>query len=344
MQFLYALTLAVAALFFGPSAHAGYAQLKPPPGWSQGLSAAVPGQVGTFAFGPAANYSSFKGSTVLTNAALNVAGQYVTVPVSMRLAANAATVAAEYSFGNPYLFAAALAVPIAYSWFQSQDVEVKNGVWIKRTWKPCTTACVEYTINSNPERYASSPMGAAQLYASTVSDSSTSGDTTTTTKLAAISCSSTNLTCTFKQTQTTTSPSGSSTSTNEPTVGYSQRTKTKGDEILTPLTKPQFHEIMDPLPLPQGFPKEVPSAPLPYEIPVLNPNPANIPETYPTPATPAKRPLWVPTGDPAPASPATSPQTWTQPGQNHPITHKSAIVKLPGITGTLNEDGNLLHA
>ena len=31
-------------------------------------------------------------------------------------------------------------------------------------------------------------------------------------------------------------------------------------------------------------------------------------------------------------------------GYGHPITHKSPIVELPGITGTLNEDGNLLHA
>ena len=30
--------------------------------------------------------------------------------------------------------------------------------------------------------------------------------------------------------------------------------------------------------------------------------------------------------------------------QTHPITHKSPIVELAGITGTLNEDGNLLHA
>ena len=33
-----------------------------------------------------------------------------------------------------------------------------------------------------------------------------------------------------------------------------------------------------------------------------------------------------------------------RPHLSHPITHKSPIVELPGITGTLDEDGNLLHA
>ena len=307
----YLLALSILASSF-PS-HAAYANLVPPPGWSQGLNAATATVGSTFKYASASTATTLLLGRIGAKAAVTVAGQNVVVPVGFKLAANAASIAAEYSFGNPQLFVGLMLASAVYAAYKAQDVEVKNGVWIKRTWKPCTTACVEYTMNTNPERYASSPMGAAQLYASSESISTTSGDTTSTVKLTANSCSSTNLTCTFTQTSTTTSPGGTSSSTNQPTVGYSQRTKTKGDEILTPLTKPQFHEIMDPLPLPAEAPKELPQVPFPIEAPYIFPDPAIVANPS---GNPVSRPVWVPTGQPVKNPSVTGqPDTWTQPGQ-----------------------------
>jgi hypothetical protein len=298
--------LSFGLLFSGVPSYAAYAQLKPPPGWSQGLNAAVPGQIGTFAFGPAANYSSFKGSTVLTNAALNVAGQYVVVPVSMRLAANAATVAAEYSFGNPLLFAGILA-GTAYLHYKQQGFELLNGKWVKKVYSiDCPNGtCYEFSYDGITWGTFSSACSAGQA-----ARVPTNPDYSITWSgpVAPNTCAGT-LYRTASDGQ----------KMDEGPADFGVQTRPTGEtasEYVRPVDKPEFVEKMKTLPLPVDFPKAIPDAPLPYEKPVINPNPSNIPTTNPTPSTPAARPIWVPTGDPVPASPATSPQTWTQPGKN----------------------------
>ena len=78
-------------------AHAGYAQLAPPVGWSPGGALAGPGgsvNVPT----AAANGGSYATGTVRTNPALNVGGRAVAVPAAQRMAVNAGRVAAAAAF------------------------------------------------------------------------------------------------------------------------------------------------------------------------------------------------------------------------------------------------------
>jgi len=71
-------------------AYAGYAQVAPPPGWSAGAG----GAGGLFNGVAAGNSAQFLESTVRTNAALNVGGRAVSVPATLRFAANAPRIAA----------------------------------------------------------------------------------------------------------------------------------------------------------------------------------------------------------------------------------------------------------
>jgi len=102
--------LLVALCFASLSVQAGYAQLQPPSGWSQG------GTAGN-TFKVAANEAGWLvNGTVRTNAALNIGGRAIVVPAALRLAANAPTIAAAAMFGNPWTAALLLLAPIAVSW------------------------------------------------------------------------------------------------------------------------------------------------------------------------------------------------------------------------------------
>lgn len=285
---------------------AGYAQLKPPPGWSQGMGAAVPGQAGVFAFGVAANASSFKGSTVLTNAALNVAGQLVTIPVSMRVAANAATVAAEWSFGNPYLFAAALAAPYAYNWFKENGLEVKDGIWKWKDPATCMTGCLEYQVASAGWFPSKSGACAAWVSAYTAGFYTGPGGAVYTPNVDGNTC------------QIMRRPVYADGTYGQPIVSGSNpigsRTRPPDPEVWTPATPEKFKEIMAPKPLPNGVPQELPGVPWPVQKPVINPDPAIDPLPEPSPAA-VPRPLWIPLGDPVKQpSVEGQPDTWIQPG------------------------------
>lgn len=90
-----ALTLAL-FLSLGTSAHAGYAQAKPPSGWSpSGFT------------GPAANNPSYYPGGVRTTASINVGGKAVTMPANLRFSANAPRFAGAVLFANPYIRGAA---------------------------------------------------------------------------------------------------------------------------------------------------------------------------------------------------------------------------------------------
>lgn len=85
-----------------PAAFAGYAQASPPSGWSSGG-----GPGGSFTGTKAANGSAFLGGSVSSNASLNVGGRAVSMPATMRFAANAPRIAATAIMLNPYLRGAA---------------------------------------------------------------------------------------------------------------------------------------------------------------------------------------------------------------------------------------------
>ncbi len=83
-------------------AHAGYAQATPPAGWSAGGGAG-----GAFTGTKAANGATFLSGSVSTNASLNVGGRAVSMPATMRFAANAPRVAATAIMLHPGIRTAA---------------------------------------------------------------------------------------------------------------------------------------------------------------------------------------------------------------------------------------------
>lgn len=83
-------------------AHAGYAQATPPVGWSAGGGAG-----GSFTGTKAANGATFLSGSVSTNASLNVGGRAVSMPATMRFAANAPRVAAAAIMLHPGIRTAA---------------------------------------------------------------------------------------------------------------------------------------------------------------------------------------------------------------------------------------------
>lgn len=93
---------AVAALGSVQVAHAGYAQVTPPAGWAAGGGAG-----GSFVGTKAANTATFLSGNVTTNASLNVGGRAVTVPATMRFAANAPRIAASAVMLHPGIRTAA---------------------------------------------------------------------------------------------------------------------------------------------------------------------------------------------------------------------------------------------
>lgn len=87
------------------SAFAGYAQATPPAGWSPGGGAG-----GSFTGTKAANAATFLSGSVSTNASLNVGGRAVSMPATMRFAANAPRVAAAAIMLHPGIrYAASIA-------------------------------------------------------------------------------------------------------------------------------------------------------------------------------------------------------------------------------------------
>ena len=93
---------AVAALGSVQVAHAGYAQVTPPAGWAAGGGAG-----GSFVGTKAANTATFLSGNVTTNASLNVGGRAVTMPATMRFAANAPRIAASAVMLHPGIRTAA---------------------------------------------------------------------------------------------------------------------------------------------------------------------------------------------------------------------------------------------
>lgn len=100
-------------------AHAGYAQLVPPPGITS------VGNVTTVAVGTASNGARYAGGHVIANASLQVGARAVVVPVGYRVAANAAVFAVTKL--NPYVAGLSLlaaAVPFVVDWLSGSGDEL----------------------------------------------------------------------------------------------------------------------------------------------------------------------------------------------------------------------------
>ncbi len=113
------LSLILAAAFFSTPVFAGYAQLAPPAGYA----VSSVGSVARIAVGTAANAPVVSGGYVMASASLNLGARSVTVPVALRIAANAPLFAATKL--NPYTAALSLAVqayPYVIDWL-SRDTQ-----------------------------------------------------------------------------------------------------------------------------------------------------------------------------------------------------------------------------
>lgn len=277
-------------------AHAGYAELAPPQGFSN---------AGGFRFATSANDTWF-GRVVHQPNALRVPvpGSAVTMPASYRLASNAPRIAAGIIFANPAIRTAA---GIA-AWLLAGSL-----VWdaAEQAWKQLTEieegTGKEYQA-VNTTQWFTSPTAACYHYISV----RTSGSSE-----RSMQGILPNGNCKVGYVKT-------------PESGYEEVQIITRDVVMTgscpqgwtqtpagcvspALNQPQFEEALDPKPMPDTVPQELPQpAPLPVEQPYINPEPG---------PNPAQRPLFVPTGDPvrnpnydpsAPPSPTNQP--WIQPG------------------------------
>jgi len=264
----------ILALFLGSSsAFAGYAQLVPPVGWSQGGSAAS-----TFNFSRvAANDATFLLNTVRTNAALNVGGRAVSVPVAMRLAANAPQIAATVAYLNPALLLIGTAAA-AYAFYKLNEHEILDGRWVKVN----RSGDYEYSVSGTV--WSGSVEGACGQYVAAY-NALQNGETA--------SASASGQSCSGKFV----GPWG---------VNYFNVSVQKRAGLpklnYEPVTQVEFERKFSPIPLPDTFPPAFPE-PLPVESPVINPTPG---------ANPTPQPLRVPQGEPQPV-PNSDPRQWRSP-------------------------------
>lgn len=286
----------------GTFAHAGYAQLADPVGFSGGP--------GDWKFAPAANDQSF-GRVVHQPNGLKVPvpGKVVTMPASYRFAANAPRFAAGLVFILPQV---RTAVNIA-AWLLAAKL-----VWdeASKSWKQTQEAqdATGTEFNDQYNQWFASPTEACKSYAG----KKTSQDGDGMYKWEFMSANSTGL-CKVNHTrldnnqQTTVQfnmQTRPSTTPGECPVGW---TATPAGCLSPALTQPQFEDALSPKPMPERVPFELPyPSPLPVDPPWINPAPGPNPE---------HRPRFVPTGDPVQnpnydpnAQPSPENQPWHQPG------------------------------
>ncbi len=310
---------AVIAVFLAlsGSVHAGYTQLTPPDGWTNGSTGG--NSVGTLRYGKeAANVGQWTGRTVVTDSSLNVGGRAVKVPAALRLASNAPRFAAGVLFGNPLLRlglwgAAFLAAEFIWdeasqTWRKVQDAQlpVDGRYWQSSygsgslPWRNSPDeACVDgidfYNANSATQRY-------------TFTRSSGTGQ---------------NRDCWGNREALI---SGEWKDFGESILGYARSKVATGEACpagwtetpagcLSPaVTQPEFVDEVGNNLMPDKLPQEWPELPWPFELPKINPGPS--PDFNP-------RPFFVPQGDPVPnpnydpnAEPSPENLPYVRPGLN----------------------------
>lgn len=301
MRYLITLFLLVVAL---PS-FAGYTQLKPPAAWVP--PASVGATAGFRGGATAANDATIKGSTVLTNAALNVGGQAITVPVGLRIAANAGAVAATFAFGNPYLFAGIAVGSALYNWYANKGYTTDGSSWLVEQPRTCTpTYCTEFRA----------AYGA--IAGSWTGTSLTAGQSL----VDALNATNGSMEYRLRIENGYRFLDARERNGLYPWQDkYDQYAQSTRDAPVTPggrvpADKTKFIGDLSPLPVPDDLPALAPGVNFPVESPVVNPDPAVAPAPAPAPVQ-QPIPLWIPTGEPVKnpnPAPATNPDTWTQPG------------------------------
>lgn len=278
--------LLIVSLLLAPiGAIAGYASLSPPSGYSGSGTARSYARA-------AANESTIAGNTVRTNASLSVGGRSVTMPVSMRYAANASRVAARFAFANPALMIVAGAVE-AYQYYQDGGFELDGDTWKKKVATPGTMYRVNGTI------WYVSESAACSAFIRGLNDAMSD-----TTGIYWEQGSSPGLCGYGGETYGWLNGVRVRTTPMTPaTAGYVTKTDLVFNPEKYPVATPQeFEDGMAPLPFPDSLP-DIIKVPLPVEEPVVNPSNEPVPRP---------QPMRVPMGDPQPV-PSTIPEQYRTP-------------------------------
>lgn len=281
----------------GASAHAGYAQLAPPPGFS--------GTPGGWKYAPAANDQSF-GRVVYQPNGLKVPvpGATTTMPASYRWAANAPRVAAKALYLVPQV---RTAVNIAL-WLAAAGIvwDAVNNRWTKPGNGQQSTG-LEYSF-SDALGWHGSLDSACQSLKSVFTNPRTTfvAENEKCTRLydgqydyAKYDIRTRGSTC--------------------PIGWYVTPAGCLQHPPGTPITEEEFLDRLAPKPMPERVPFELPyPTPLPIEHPSPFINPAPGPD-------PAHRPRFVPSGDPVP-NPNYDPQAQPSP-ENEPYIQPGTRIK-----------------
>lgn len=279
------------------AAHAGYAQLTPPPGFGGGGAGPF-----TFAASAAANQETF--GRVIHQAAgptTNVGGQLVRMSASYRFAANAPLYAARAIFLNPYV---AAGVGIA-AWLAAS----------KLSWDSASKQWVKapdgdgYEYSSADNLWYSSAQAAC---AAGLAYQQAQGRMHK--QIVADGVDMVQNRCIYRW---------SYGGTYAGQGAFIKRAVPPGQS--TPVTQAQFESILNPAnqvgwPMPSTVPLELPpGTALPVEQPFINPAPGE---------SPAHRPMFVPSGNPVP-NPNFNPELAPGPGNQPFIQPGVRIVPTP---------------
>ena len=289
--------LIAAAAFSALSAHAGYAQLAPPAGFSTSN--------GAFSYAAAANDRVF-GRVIHQAGALtaNVGGQAVKMPAAYRLAANAPRVAAAVIYLHPgvrtaagiaaWLGASALVYNATKGLWElpQADAQQSTGVLYRtagrKTWYTTRQAACQaaHVLSYSADTYMRSPGAVYEtdpLCKWYIMYKSNSGATPIKSYFE-----------TYYETKSDSCPAGT----------YSTPAGCSPVPPPRVLTQEEFENEITKNPMPSTVPKELPyPSPLPVEQPWINPSPGENPQS---------QPYRVPTGTPVPI-PNTDPQQYRQP-------------------------------
>lgn len=308
----------VAALVgsFSLNAHAAYANLSPPPGWSQGGSAAWATPSNGFAVQTANQWIS---NASKTSAMLNVGGKQIALEARLALGPSAPRVMAAYLFKNPYL---RLAVGIA-SWLSTANIvwDATLGKWVTQGSSSTISNGYGWKFDQSryPKKIYDSPEDACKDAIGTPVGSSYSRITLDIQDPFYLSSGY----CFWSRPAPDTGEIGIGSIKTAPNpncpagwfispAGCTQTTAPK------PLSEKEMVDLLNPAntpgwPMTDSVPGEFPrDLTLPVQLPVVNPS---------TGVNPFPRPMFIPTGDPVrnpnynPAKPQTADNMpYLQPG------------------------------
>lgn len=294
------------SLCFSGAARAGYAQASPPDGWSGG-SAATGGNATLNR--AAANASNYVNGVSRASTVINVGGRAISVPVAMRLAANASNIAARAIYVNPLL---ALGVGVAAHLLANQlRYNPDTNTWESTDTDYPVSDGYDYIASVGPNNFVSSNPESACKSAIAFSGSSNMKDWTLTYSGSGMNCGFIATNGPYNNGMLYYLPlirSGSSC----PAGWYVTPAGCLQSPAGRPITQEEFFGRIGDKTMPDIVPNELPGVPLPVGPPVINPD---------TGVNPFPRPFFVPTGDPVknpnydpskPLSPENQP--YTQPG------------------------------